>query len=343
MTTDRDPRTHIVLSWLREDRRENAELMLLRTLHEVDTMPQRRSGWPARRSSLPNTVRLTVAAAAVVVVAITGSRLLPSTPDGSAPSAPSVVPVTSATPGPAATATPTGSTTPIATQAPARLPSAGPLEAGTYTIDSAIAGRPFEVTVPAGWSAGGSWIPASGVHKGDPRGKGDVEPGDAVLLVGVVVTEIKRDACSGDFQAQHYVQTPTAAELVSALSKQQGHARTGPTPVTIGGLAATRIEFSLPPGYHLGTDCAAFGGTARAKERLFEGLAVGDLGAHQFLGRGETTTFYVIDDAGRPACLPFGQDCVPGATVLIAMREAEASAADAAQLEGVVASVRFSP
>ena len=50
MTTERDPRTRTVLSWLREDQHENAERVLLRALDEVDTTPQRRSWWPAWRS-----------------------------------------------------------------------------------------------------------------------------------------------------------------------------------------------------------------------------------------------------------------------------------------------------
>ena len=46
MTIEHDPRTRIVLSWLREDAHENPEHMLLRALDEVDATPQRRS-WPA--------------------------------------------------------------------------------------------------------------------------------------------------------------------------------------------------------------------------------------------------------------------------------------------------------
>ena len=51
MTTEHDPRTRIVLSWLREDAHENAERMLLRALDEVDATPQRRPWWPAWRSN----------------------------------------------------------------------------------------------------------------------------------------------------------------------------------------------------------------------------------------------------------------------------------------------------
>jgi hypothetical protein len=78
MTIEHDPRTRIVLSWLREDAYENPEHMLLRALDEVDATPQRRSLWPAWRSNRMNTyAKLIVAAAAVLVVAFAGFQLLP--------------------------------------------------------------------------------------------------------------------------------------------------------------------------------------------------------------------------------------------------------------------------
>jgi hypothetical protein len=77
MTTEHDPRTRIVLSWLREEAHENPEHMLLRALDEVDATPQRRS-WPAWRSNRMNTyAKLIIAAAAVLVVAFAGFQLLP--------------------------------------------------------------------------------------------------------------------------------------------------------------------------------------------------------------------------------------------------------------------------
>jgi hypothetical protein len=78
MTTEHDPRTRIVLSWLREDAHENAERMLLRALDEVDATPQRRSWWPAWRSDRMNTyAKLIAAAAAVLLVAVVGYQFLP--------------------------------------------------------------------------------------------------------------------------------------------------------------------------------------------------------------------------------------------------------------------------
>ena len=78
MTTERDNRTRIVLSWLREDAHENAERVLLRALDEVDATPQRRSWWPARRFNHMNAyAKLIAGAAALVVVAVVGYQFLP--------------------------------------------------------------------------------------------------------------------------------------------------------------------------------------------------------------------------------------------------------------------------
>jgi hypothetical protein len=78
MTTERDNRTRIVLSWLREETHENAERVLLRALEEVDATPQRRSWWPAWRTNRMKTfANLIAAAAAVLVVVIVGYQFLP--------------------------------------------------------------------------------------------------------------------------------------------------------------------------------------------------------------------------------------------------------------------------
>ena len=78
MTTEHDPRTRIVLSWLREDAYENPEHMLLRALDEVDATPQRRSWWPAWRTNPMNAYAILIAAAAaVLLVAVVGYQFLP--------------------------------------------------------------------------------------------------------------------------------------------------------------------------------------------------------------------------------------------------------------------------
>lgn len=91
MTTDHDPRTRTVLSWLREDAHENAERVLLRALDEADMTPQRRSWWPAWRTDSMNTyAKLIAAAAAVLLVAVVGYQFLPGS--GGVGSQPTIAP-----------------------------------------------------------------------------------------------------------------------------------------------------------------------------------------------------------------------------------------------------------
>ena len=90
MSTDRDV-TRIVRSWLREDAHEYADRVLLGVLDQLDTTPQRRSWWPARRMNRMNTfAKLRVAAAAVLVVAVVGYRFLPG--NGGVGSQPTIAP-----------------------------------------------------------------------------------------------------------------------------------------------------------------------------------------------------------------------------------------------------------
>jgi len=141
MTTERDPGTRIVLSWLREDAHENAERVLLRALDVVDTTPQRRSWWPARRSLMPTYAKLVAAAAALVVVAVVGYNLIPRNGNG----------------GPV-TPTPTASPIPLSSDDTAAL--AG----GAY-----VTGAPFPVRVVATVPAGNY----TGVVRGANNGTGN--------------------------------------------------------------------------------------------------------------------------------------------------------------------------
>ena len=97
MTTERDPRTRIVLSWLREDAHENAERVLLRALDEVDATPQRRSlgGRRGGRTDMNSYAEAIVAAAAVLVIAVVGYQFLPG--NGGVGSQPTIAPSPSPT------------------------------------------------------------------------------------------------------------------------------------------------------------------------------------------------------------------------------------------------------
>ena len=77
MSTERDV-TRIVRSWLDEGVTQLPDRVLDAVLDQIPATPQRRADWLARRfPRMNNFVRITVAAAAVILVAIVGIKLLP--------------------------------------------------------------------------------------------------------------------------------------------------------------------------------------------------------------------------------------------------------------------------
>ena len=75
--------TRIVRSWLRTDEHESADRVLDNVLALLDATPQHRAQWPVRRFVDMNAyLKLAIAAAAVVVVALVGYNLLPTRPTG---------------------------------------------------------------------------------------------------------------------------------------------------------------------------------------------------------------------------------------------------------------------
>lgn len=220
MTTEHDPRTRIVLSWLREDAHENAERVLLRALDEVDTTPQRRSRWPARRSSDMNAfAKVAIAAAAVVVIAVAGFQFLPRAGLTGGQPTPTPEPSPSPTPTPAPT---------IATL------GAGPLEPGRYALD--WDGPPTSIEVPARWSSIGS-----GVAK--------MSANHVLTWSGwpAPVSRVFTDACyEGDLAPVD----GTRRGLVDALDAQLGTDATV-TETTLGGLPATRVDLEPSTGLNM--------------------------------------------------------------------------------------------
>ena len=76
MSTDRDV-TRIVQSWLHEDAHEDADRVLDLVLDQLDTTPQRRASWLARRfPPMNSTMRIALAVAAVAAIAVVGVSLL---------------------------------------------------------------------------------------------------------------------------------------------------------------------------------------------------------------------------------------------------------------------------
>jgi hypothetical protein len=241
MTTERDSRTRIVLSWLREDAHENPERMLLRALDEVDTTPQRRSSWPAWRfSDVNNVAKVLVATAAVVAFAVVGINLLPGSPSGAAgspppasPAAHSVAPPTSPSPRP--TPEPTAS---LVTRV---LTPFGP--DGSDDEDPRAASITFTFDAPA------SWQPIEGREQLG-AGIDDNGPSNEAYLEFYRVVGLYSDPCLTEEEdkvdAGLIPVGPTVDDLVTALVDHPSLDVTSPVDVTLAGVSGKYLDLRVP-------------------------------------------------------------------------------------------------
>jgi hypothetical protein len=112
----------------------------------------------------------------------------------------------------------------------------GSLDPGSYYIDdrSVTNVSRLTLTVPAGWTTDDSGF----LYKG--RGG----PGE-VVLVTWVISHIFRDACRWDEGGLIDVGT-TVAQLVTALSQQEGRQASSPRDVMLDGFTGMRIELTRP-------------------------------------------------------------------------------------------------
>ncbi|HET9083905.1 MAG TPA: hypothetical protein VFN41_05820 [Candidatus Limnocylindrales bacterium] len=209
MTTESDPRTRIVLSWLHEDAHEDAEPVLLRALDEVDTTAQRGRAWPvpilADTSSL---AKLAIVAAAIVVIAVAGIQFLPL----------------SGTSGGPPTASPTPTATPVFPQL-----TEGPLAPGRYALYDHLV---TSIEVPAGWIGKPPFVRKIGAD-GSGLWWGPRPP----------YPQVFSDACQGP---KLTTADGTVQGLVDALDAQVGTDATI-TEATLGGLPATRVDLVKDP------------------------------------------------------------------------------------------------
>ncbi len=158
MSAERDL-NRIVRSWLRTDEHDSADAILGIVLSRLDTTPQRRPWWPARRINRMNRqTQAIVAAAAVVVVAIVGYSLLPQ-------NGPSV--------GGQQTTAPTSLASLGPTTGPTRepgFPAKGDLTVGRHTMIRN--GVRLSIGIPTpGWTSDGDFGLSRGTE-GDPGAAG---------------------------------------------------------------------------------------------------------------------------------------------------------------------------
>jgi hypothetical protein len=220
MSADRDV-TRIVRSWLHEDAYEDADRILNLVLDEIDTTPQRRAGWLARRFPLMNSnfVRVALAAAAVVIIAVVGYQFLGNANTG----------------GPGATETPAQPT----------KPSVGPLNAGTYTYyDIEGTGINATFTVPGGW-AWNEWL--VNTDGGNP-------PGGASVQFWAGDIQVYTDPCHWTGAEPTPPTGSSVDDLITALAAQPMRDASTPVDITVGTHSGKAVDLTVPADMNFG-DC----------------------------------------------------------------------------------------
>ena len=230
MSTDRET-TRIVRSWLEEGVTALPDRVLDVVLDQVPATPQRRSWWPAWRFVQMKRIRLAIAAAAVVVVALLGYNLLPGRGGIGGP----------VTPPPTTLPTPTTVSTPLTVPlaSPGVLPSeVTPLSAGTYSLGSFPVDMRFEV--PAGWFSCSPGLEEQGVCDENP------ESGDPLGITFLIVTNVVADPCAASGQLLDPPVGPSVDELVSAISGLNELTSTTPKDITVDGYAGKEFTVTAP-------------------------------------------------------------------------------------------------
>jgi hypothetical protein len=223
MSTDRD--TRIVRSWLEEGATALPDRVLDAVRDQLPATHQRRSMWLARR--LPRMNRLSqmaVAIAAVIVLAIVGTRFLPG--DSSVGGLPSTAPSASPTP----------------TASPEPLNDQTSLD-GRYIVGSGIKAR-LTVAVPAGgWTAGGDWVLRG------PRGY-EAPSGMAIRFYSNM--HLYKDPLK---ESDGFVTVgPTIDDLASAIASRPGWTASAPSDITIGGMPGKLVHVTIPLDTVIGSD-----------------------------------------------------------------------------------------
>jgi hypothetical protein len=211
--------------------------------------------------------------------------------------------------------TPSPSASPVLTPTPARLPTTGKLDAVTYSYDETPVRLTF--TVPDGWST-----TAGFVYKDRGSTSPDYAPGSGpgdVALISWTVSHTYGDAC-------HWGGTlvdagSTIDELVAALQAQKSRVASAPTDVLLGGLPSRQIVMTTPADLDLAT-------CNNGILRFWPDPGPNESGGLCCTKAGSTDVVYVVNVASHRLAV-------------VARHQADSLAADLAELDAVVASLRF--
>jgi hypothetical protein len=242
VSTNRDV-DRIVRSWLNEDRHEDADRVLNTVLDELDTTPQRRTLWSAwRQPVMNNTVRIGLAAAAVVVIAVIAINLLPGSP----------------APGgePTITLEPTTASAPTATPLPAGFYTGTPFAAGGFgmcpppEVSSDCTEDPRDDTITFTYHASEAWEgnpgPGGGTSGVSLVAEGYEAPAGAAMLI-TRGNWLNSDPCRQDDSLPPDIPVgPTVDDFATALDSHPLLEVTTPVDVSLAGYSGKYAELQVP-------------------------------------------------------------------------------------------------
>jgi hypothetical protein len=301
MSTDRDV-TRIVRSWLQEDAHEDPQRVLDGVRDQLDANRQSRARWLARRSpEMSNTLRIPIAAAAIVVVALVGIRFLAPGTSGGAVATP--------TPTPIAAPTPVASPTSSPTFPP--IPKSGDVAAGRYTIKVPDGRLSVALTLGSGWRSGDWYVNSD-----------EFNAAIAFFNVGNVYEDIC-DRGGGLPTASALPDPPigpTVDDLVSALDAQVNTDMSPAVDVEVGGSAGKRVTITESDPY--ADYCMGFDNVAHPMW----------VDPHGLPGRGvqpgQLDTLWIVDVGGQRL-------------VIVTIAEDPSDVETAARIAAVIDSIEF--
>ncbi len=283
MSTDRET-TRIVRSWLEEGVTSLPDPVLDAVLDQLPTTPQRRAGWLARRFPLMNNiVRVGLAAAAVVVLAVVAINLLPGSGSGLG-GTPSVEPTVEPTP------TPLPSAAEPTSSADAFLPE-GPILIWDPSLEQPTGEAPtITVTISStGWHFREDY---QYLRKGP---EDEAPPRDAVVWPGSLPPGtgfyVYGDPCQWSSTRPETPAT-TVDEIVAAMASQASRNASEASDVMIGGYAGKTITLHVPEDANF-ADCDNEAlGTYEIEGQVEDGPTIGQGGP------GRIDQFWILDVEG---------------------------------------------
>lgn len=263
---------------------------------------------------MPNSVRLVAAIAVIVVAGVAAFNLFRPSPDAGGVGA-GGEPSASPSPAPTSTPTPTAAASAAVPEFPGFSDDVAP---GTY-MWSAGGATPADITftIPTGW------ISRYGVPHKDRGGPGEMAVGNWIIA------NVYGDPCQWQGSALDPAVGPTVDDLASALVAQKGRAASPPTDVTLGGYPAKRIELSVAADLDPATCDEGVMRTWNAPGDRVDTWYSEDPEARG-LRSGQLNVVYIVDVNGERLIIDTWH--MPGT-----------SAADLAELDAILASMRIEP